>query len=450
MQKFGCPERFIPMVRQLHDGMMAPVTDNGAVSEAFAVTNGVKQGSVLAPTLFSLMFSAMLMEAYRDKRPGIRTGDAHPIAQLRSGHQQAEDGDHASTATQHSPSPNAPQLSVNGIQLQVVENSPYLGSTLSRSTEIDDEIAHRIPKASQAFGCLQSTVWNRHGPQLSTKLKMYKAVILKTLLYGGETWTVYTKQARRLNYIHLSCLRRILRLSWQDRIPDTDVLERMGILSIYTMMRQMRLRWSGHLVRMDDVRLPKRLFYGDVVGGSRRHGGQICRYNGTLKSSLKRLHINPTKLEDLAHDRPTWRRTVKTGAAIYEANRIAVDKVERKARKSQLRPLRNAAHNRFQRVLGANGHSGLEEDLLDIFGSTAPLGSHQPSSLHSPPPRPLRPQLTRTALPNHHFHPPPSPGQALAARLGAASAVPASKSLLCWSKSWSFVAWTRGCTEKPR
>ncbi|BHF85824.1 hypothetical protein SprV_1002899700 [Sparganum proliferum] len=68
MQKFGCPERFIQMVRQLHDGMVARVTDNGAVSEAFAVTNGVKQGCVLAPTLFSLMFSAMLMDAYRDER----------------------------------------------------------------------------------------------------------------------------------------------------------------------------------------------------------------------------------------------------------------------------------------------------------------------------------------------------------------------------------------------
>ncbi|BHF71785.1 hypothetical protein SprV_0401484500 [Sparganum proliferum] len=71
MQKFGCPDRFIQMVRQLHDGMMARVTDNGAVSEAFAVTNGVKQGCVLAPTLFSLMFSAMPMDAYRDERPGI-------------------------------------------------------------------------------------------------------------------------------------------------------------------------------------------------------------------------------------------------------------------------------------------------------------------------------------------------------------------------------------------
>ncbi|VDL90441.1 unnamed protein product [Schistocephalus solidus] len=63
MQKFGCPERFTHMVRQLHDGMKALVNDNGTVSEAFTVTNGVNQGCVLAPTLFSLMVLAMLMDA---------------------------------------------------------------------------------------------------------------------------------------------------------------------------------------------------------------------------------------------------------------------------------------------------------------------------------------------------------------------------------------------------
>ncbi|BHF59552.1 hypothetical protein SprV_0100251200 [Sparganum proliferum] len=50
----------------------------------------------------------------------------------------------------------------------------------------------------------------------------------------------------------------------------------------------------------------------------------------------------PAHLEDLARDRPIWRRTVKTGRAIYEANRIAAAKAKREARKSQLRPSRNA------------------------------------------------------------------------------------------------------------
>nr|VZH93632.1 unnamed protein product [Spirometra erinaceieuropaei] len=90
---------------------------------------------------------------------------------------------------------------------------------------------------------------------------------------------------------------------------------------------------------MDDERLPKRLFYGDVAMGSRRQGGQIRRYKDTLKSSLKRLQINADNWEELALDRPTWRRTVKTGVAIYEANRIAAAKAKREARKSQLRPV---------------------------------------------------------------------------------------------------------------
>ncbi|VDL95936.1 unnamed protein product [Schistocephalus solidus] len=64
MQKFGFPERFTHMVRQLHDGMMVRVTDKGAISEAFAVTNGVKQVCVLAATLFGLMLSAMLMNEH--------------------------------------------------------------------------------------------------------------------------------------------------------------------------------------------------------------------------------------------------------------------------------------------------------------------------------------------------------------------------------------------------
>nr|VZI38913.1 unnamed protein product [Spirometra erinaceieuropaei] len=196
MQKFGCPERFTQMVRQLHDGMMARDTDNGAVSEAFAVTNGVKQGCVLAPTLFSLMFSAMLMDAYRDERPGIRIAyrtDGHLLNQRRMNiqsrvstatvHELLFADDCALNATSeeemqrsmnlfsaacenfglvintqktvvmHQPPPNSatapnapPQISVSGTHLQVVENFPYLGSTLSRNTKIDDEVANSISK----------------------------------------------------------------------------------------------------------------------------------------------------------------------------------------------------------------------------------------------------------------------------------------------------------------
>ena len=44
MSKFGCPTKFINMVRQFHDGMQASVRDDGKSSKPFPVTNGVKQG----------------------------------------------------------------------------------------------------------------------------------------------------------------------------------------------------------------------------------------------------------------------------------------------------------------------------------------------------------------------------------------------------------------------
>ena len=71
MSKFGCPQKFINMVRLFHEGMEARVKDNGEFSEPFPVTNGVKQGCVLAPTLFSMLFSAMLTDAFRNENVGI-------------------------------------------------------------------------------------------------------------------------------------------------------------------------------------------------------------------------------------------------------------------------------------------------------------------------------------------------------------------------------------------
>ena len=71
MAKFGWPPRFIVMVQQFHDGMQARVQNDGEFSEPFEVTNGVKQDSVMAPTPFSMMFSAMVMDAFQDSDTGF-------------------------------------------------------------------------------------------------------------------------------------------------------------------------------------------------------------------------------------------------------------------------------------------------------------------------------------------------------------------------------------------
>jgi hypothetical protein len=70
MAKYGCPKKFITIARQLHDEMQARVQENGEQSELFPVTNGVNE-CVLAPMLFRLMFSAMLIDAFGDGDMGV-------------------------------------------------------------------------------------------------------------------------------------------------------------------------------------------------------------------------------------------------------------------------------------------------------------------------------------------------------------------------------------------
>ncbi|VDL93314.1 unnamed protein product [Schistocephalus solidus] len=213
------------------------------------------------------MFSAMLMDVYRDEQPGIRISfrtdvqllnnrrmqtttrvndyihdllfadDCAPITVTEEGMQRSMvlfDAGCASfgltisttkTVVINQPPPSAeyyaPRNNFNGFQLKNVETFAYLGS----NTRIDDEVVQRISKASQAFGRRQVSMWNRHVIHLNTKLKMYLAVILTTLLYGEKTWTVYSNQARKLNNFHLSSLRRILKLRWLDMITETEVQE---------------------------------------------------------------------------------------------------------------------------------------------------------------------------------------------------------------------------------
>ena len=104
-----------------------------------------------------------------------------------------------------------------------------------------------------------ATVWDSRGIDLETTLKVYRAVVLPTCLYVCESWTVYKRHARKPNHFHTTRLRSIMNIKWHQRIPDTAVLSRAKTTSIHTMLMKHQVRWAGHLVRMDDSRIPKQL-----------------------------------------------------------------------------------------------------------------------------------------------------------------------------------------------
>ena len=379
MEKFGCPRKFIAIIRQFHDGMTARVLDDGESSEPFPVSNGVKQGCVLAPTLFSMVFSAMLSDAFRECASGINiryrsdgklfnlrklqavtkikgtivkdllfaddctlnAGDEQEMQQYMDKLSSACGNFSLTISTKktevmYQPAPGNqyldPQILVNA---QAVESFTYLGSTLSHNATIDREITNRISKASSSFGRLRKTVWERRGINLATKLKVYQAVVLTTLLYGCETQTVYRKHERQINHFHLGCLRNLLHIRWQDKVPDTADLKQANIPSVTTLIRKAQLRWAGHVARMADDRIPKQLLYGELSNRKRKVGGKKKRFKDSLKVSLNDFCINTDTWESLAADRPAWRSAITAGTNTAEQRRLHQGEEKRQMRKTR-------------------------------------------------------------------------------------------------------------------
>ena len=138
-----------------------------------------------------------------------------------------------------------PAITVGDQKLAVDDNFTYLGSTLSRTVAIDDDVIYRIKHAGTAFCTLHVSVWEQRGISLQTKLKVFCAFLLPSLLYTCETWTVYTHHAKQLYFFHRKCLRKLLPIKWQDRKPDMEVLQRVDIVTTYAMLKRSPLRWAG-------------------------------------------------------------------------------------------------------------------------------------------------------------------------------------------------------------
>lgn len=81
MARFWCLDSFLTC--QLYNSMMARVLDDGDASSVIPVSNCEKQGCILSPTLFNMMFSAILMDAFNKEDPGVRYNTDGKLFNLR-------------------------------------------------------------------------------------------------------------------------------------------------------------------------------------------------------------------------------------------------------------------------------------------------------------------------------------------------------------------------------
>ena len=141
---------------------------------------------------------------------------------------------------------------------------------------------------------------------------------------------------------------------------------------IEAILVQNQLRWSGHVCRMEDSRIPKQLLYGESCDGRRSVGGQRKRYKDVLHHNLLAAGIKDSTWETIGQDRESWRTSVRNGVRHFEDNRI-----EHAKKKRALRKLRDG-----QQLLEGTDTSTLTKDLRLCacgrqFLNLARLRSHQ-------------------------------------------------------------------------
>uniref|UniRef100_A0A0L8HW41 Reverse transcriptase domain-containing protein n=1 Tax=Octopus bimaculoides TaxID=37653 RepID=A0A0L8HW41_OCTBM len=171
-------------------------------------------------------------------------------AEIKKGHKTA----HKWKPICDHPPAVAPTVYVDWKALKTASSFTYLGSIISNDAKMDKEIESRIRKVSSTFGKLYHRLWNSHNVSLKVKVNAYKSVVLTSLLYGAESWTL-------------------------------EVQTKCSISGIEAILIEIQLGLLGHLSCMSYIRIPKQLLFGQFPTG-RSVGRPLLRFKDKLKDTL--------------------------------------------------------------------------------------------------------------------------------------------------------------------
>ena len=100
-----------------------------------------------------------------------------------------------------------------------------------------------------------------------------EGAIVPKALYGAEAWGMRSAERRKVNVLEMKCLRSLVGVSQMDRVRKEEVRRRAGIeRELASRADQRVLRWFGHVERMDEYRIARKVLMADVSGG--RVGGR--------------------------------------------------------------------------------------------------------------------------------------------------------------------------------
>jgi len=77
-----------------------------------------------------------------------------------------------------------------------------------------------------------NNVFRPQKPVKKTKIKLYNTLALPVLLYGSETWTIKTSDARRITAAEMKYMRRTAGYTWTDYKTNVQIAKELKITPI--------------------------------------------------------------------------------------------------------------------------------------------------------------------------------------------------------------------------
>ncbi|EYC02451.1 hypothetical protein Y032_0100g3310 [Ancylostoma ceylanicum] len=121
------------------------------------------------------------------------------------------------------------KIILEGVQLEQVREVKCFGFLLEeKKVAATAEVNNRIGKASKAFASLKWCVWKKNGISLTTKMRLFRTLVMPIILYGSETWTLLKLDLNKLETFQMRCLRQILGISILSRIRNEHIRDSCG------------------------------------------------------------------------------------------------------------------------------------------------------------------------------------------------------------------------------
>ena len=204
--------------------------------------------------------------------------------------------------------PNPERIQVDGQDLPMTDEFTYLGSTVRSDGGAGKDIKNRLGKARNSFNMLNN-IWRSQQYGLRTKLKIYNACILSTLLYGSECWRMTESDLQKFSTFHTKNLRRILRIFWPRRISNEDLLQQCRQESMEIILLKRRWKWIGHTLRREPDHI-SRIALHWTPEGKRKRGRPRNTWRRTVESEMNLWNETWGTITRKAQNRLEWRSFV--------------------------------------------------------------------------------------------------------------------------------------------